>query len=87
MAEKKTVTEVTEEVKAPKQDWVEIILPMPTNPEEPDQEFFSVNGKNYIIKCGIPVKVPLSVKEVLDHKYEMIKVQRKYVAETYRESK
>lgn len=82
------MAETTKEtVKAEKPSYVEIMLPMPQNPDEPDQEFFSVNGKNYLIKCGIPVKVPYAIKEILDHRYEMNKRARKYVQETYREMK
>lgn len=79
------MAETTKEVKAEKPSYVEIMLPMPQNNDEPDQEFFSVNGKNYLIKCGIPVKVPYAIKEILDHRYEMNKRARKYVQETYRE--
>ena len=79
-------TKKTEEVVvAKKPDFVEIVLPMPSSPNEPRQEFFSVNGKNYIIQCGKPVKVPYAIKEILDHRYEMENIQRDYVEKTYRE--
>lgn len=51
------------------------------------QRFFSVNGKNYLIKCDEPVEVDPEIAEVIRFINEMKKEARQYVKETvFRES-
>ena len=59
-ANKKTATKNT----------VTIKLPLTRN--EKDDVYVAVNGKSYLIKRGVPVEVPASVAEVLQHKEEML---------------
>ena len=64
MAEtKKKSTETSEEM-------VTIRLPRDPDPRHPQQEFFSLNFKNYIIKRGVPVEVPKAVAELIQNKYD-----------------
>lgn len=46
---------------------VQRILPLLPYPNAPQEEFFAVNGKNYIIKRGTPVMVPVFLAEVIDN--------------------
>ena len=51
------------------------------------QRFFSVNGKNCLIKCDEPVEVDPEIAEVIRFINEMKKEARQYVKETvFRES-
>ena len=47
------------------QQTMTIILPRLQGKDAPKQEFYSVNGKNYIIERGKPVTVPLDLYEVI----------------------
>lgn len=49
-----------------KEEMVTVKLPRPKKGES-DAQFVSVNGKNYLVKKGVEVDVPVSVKEVLDN--------------------
>lgn len=42
-----------------------ITLPRLQGKNAPTQEFYSVNGKNYIIERGKPVNVPIELYEVI----------------------
>lgn len=46
------------------------------------QRFFSVNGKNYLVKCDEPVEVDPEIAEVIRFIKEMKKEARQYVKET-----
>lgn len=54
MAEKKTTS-----------DMVTVVLPRDPNPNAPQQEFYSVNFKNYMVKRGVPVEVPKALYEAI----------------------
>ena len=76
MAGKKSIDEVSEEVtvateprETKKDEVVEVIIPM-YDPNEPEEDFYSVNGKTYYIRKGEPVKVSLALKEVIDNARE-----------------
>ena len=53
--EKKTTTEKT----------VTITLPRKKELGKNQQEFYSVNGKNYLVKLGVPVEVPYALAELI----------------------
>lgn len=48
------------------EELVEVRLPILPDPNAPQQEFYSVNGKNWLIQRGVPVKVPKALAEVID---------------------
>lgn len=79
MAEtKKTVT--AEEAKKPAEpERVILRLPLDPDPKAPREEFFSVNGKNYVIQKGRDVLVPPEIKEVWENGEEQ---RRKALAYT-----
>ena len=77
MAEAKKTEQVTEVKKA--DDKVDILIPLESNPNAPSEEFFSVNGKNYIIKKGKTVKVPPEVAEVYYNGQKQLEKNRDYV--------
>ena len=62
-----------------KEEMVEVTLPIPSDPNAPMEEFYSVNGKNYIIQRGVPVKVPVYVKEVIDNSQAAQKKAMDYI--------
>jgi len=64
-----------------KEEMVEVMLPPINDPNAPQQEFYSVNGKNYIIKRGIKVKVPASVAEVIYNGMEQERKAFLYIQE------
>lgn len=76
MAEAKKTEQVTE-VKKP--DKVPILINLDANPNAPTEEFFSVNGKNYIIKKGQTVMVPPEVAEVYYNSQKQMQKNRQYV--------
>lgn len=47
---------------------VEMRIHLDNDPNSPKEEFFSVNGKNYIIQKGVTVFVPPEVKEVYENR-------------------
>ena len=81
MAEEKKNT-VAEKPTTPKKDEkVETMIPFESSdPNESTQEFFSVNGKNYIIQKGVKVRVPAFVKEVIDNSQEAKRKARENAA-------
>ena len=87
MAEKKTNTTPTEEeavVTSNKKDpfeLVKVMLPLPSDPKAPRDEFFSVNGKNWLIRRGEWVQVPRYLKEVIDNSQEAQRAAYNYVNE------
>lgn len=60
---------------------VPLKLPLDPDPKAPKEEFFSVNGKNYLIKKGVTVLVPPEVKEVWDNAEEQRLKAYEYVDE------
>lgn len=49
-----------------KEEMVTRRLPILPDPNAPQQEFYSVNGKNYLIQRGVEVKVTKALAEVID---------------------
>lgn len=64
-----------------KEELVEVKLPIIPDPKAQQQEFYSVNGKNYIIKRGVAVKVPKSLAEVIANGQEAVEKAFAYVQE------
>ncbi len=60
----------TEKIKNEGVEMVTITLPLTR--KEMEDVYVAVNGHSYQIKRGVPVTVPAYVKEVLDHKEEML---------------
>lgn len=48
------------------QEMVEVYLPRNNSGDKIQQEFYSLNGKNYLIKRGVSVMVPKAVKKLID---------------------
>lgn len=69
---------------------VTVILPRDPNKtgNDADQEFFSVNFKNYLIKIDEPVEVPPEVAEVINNVAESRRKARQYAKEkAFKDSK
>lgn len=60
---KKTAPEIPVEEK--------VTIKLPRTKDGPKEVMVRVNGDKYLIKCGVPVEVPASVAEVLEHAEEM----------------
>lgn len=80
MAAKKETTTTVEEKKvevheAPKT--VRVMLPRFPNGDNPDV-YVSINEKDWLIKRGVWVEVPVGVAEVLRHREEMLEVGESY---------
>lgn len=50
-----------------KEEMVAITLPIIPDPKASQQEFYSYNFKNYLIKRGIEIRVPKGLKEIIDN--------------------
>lgn len=61
------------QVEATKEEYVDYCLPFLPGKEMGDFQTVTLNGKNYQVAYGVPVKVPVGVKEILD---DMIRSQR-----------
>ena len=48
------------------EEMVEVRLPRNNSVRGEQQEFYSLNGKNYIIKRGVPVMVPKAVAALIE---------------------
>ncbi len=66
-------TEPKEAAEVNKEEYVDYCLPFLPGKEMGDYQTVTVNGKNYQVAYGVPVKVPVGVKEILD---DMIRSQR-----------
>ena len=72
---KKTVDNAT------KSNRVTVTLPKLPGQGANQEEFFSVNGKNYIIKRGIKVEIPEEVAEVIRNAEKAEEYAMNYVEE------
>ena len=72
MDEKNALNPETEEKKGKNKakknagDLVEVYLPRNKSGDKVQQEFYSHNGKNYLIRRGVPAMVPKAVKKLID---------------------
>ena len=74
MAEtKKTTSE------APKKVFIK--LPRSNDPKAPQEEFFSYNFKNYIIKRGVEVEIPEGLAQMIKDKELAAETAFRYVEE------
>lgn len=74
MAEtKKTTSE------APKKVFIK--LPINNDPKAPQEEFFSYNFKNYIIKRGVEVEIPEGLAQMIKDKELAAETAFRYVVE------
>ncbi|MBE7053465.1 MAG: hypothetical protein E7391_04230 [Ruminococcaceae bacterium] len=64
---------------ATKKRRVEVRLPRLSGQNANQEEFFSVNGKNYIIKRGETVEIPEEVAEVIRNAEKAEEYAMKYV--------
>ena len=79
MAEVKKNTANNAEVKEAKK--VTVRLPRLPGQNANQDEFFSVNGRNYIIKRGETVEVPLEVAELIENNEQAEEYALNYVSE------
>lgn len=72
MAEKKT-KDIEETVETPvvsnKPTRKKYYIPLSPDPQEEDSVYVSVNGKNYRVKKGVEVTLPIEVIEVLENSF------------------
>ncbi len=64
---------------------VTVTLPLLPGQNAIQEEFFSVNGKNYIIKRGEEVEIPEEVAEVIRNAHNAELYAMKYVAKLDKE--
>lgn len=57
---------------------VTIKLPRDPDPRHPQQEFYSINFKNYIIKRGEYVEVPEELAKMIEEQDEALEYANKY---------
>ena len=58
-----------------------VTIKLPLTRSEKEDVYVAVNGMPYQIQRGVNVEVPVSVKEVLEHKEEMLAVSMEYEAQ------
>lgn len=63
-----------------------VTIKLPLTRTEKDDVYVAVNGKSYLIKRGVAVKVPASVAEVLDRREQMLSFAMEYEAQAAGES-
>lgn len=64
-----------------KEELVEVTLPILRDANAPQEEFFSLNGKNWLIKRGVPVMIPVALKEVIDNSDKAMEAAYSYARE------
>ena len=73
--------EIAEQVPVdPMKEYVTVQLPRATGKEE-DTVLVGLNGKNYMIKRGVPVRVPRPVADILDESEYQRERQLRYEEE------
>lgn len=77
MSETKTAKAETKTAKAPKM----VTINLPLTRAEKDDVFVGLNGKTYLIKRGVDVKVPEGVAAILKRKEKMLSVAMAFEAE------
>ena len=73
MPEAEPKSKPTPKVKATKAETVRIILEE-NDAIPPTGLFVGLNGRGYLLKTGVPMDVPLGVKEILDHAVQKMPV-------------
>lgn len=64
-----------------KEDWVEVRLPRLEGQNANQDQYVSVNFKNYILRRGEYIKVPAEVAEVIRHSEEAADASFRYASE------
>lgn len=86
-AEETNVTPVTsirnaKEVIDPNAELVPYTLPIDPNPKASQQEFYSYNFKNYIIKRGVQVMIPKGLRDIIEEQNRARLEELRYILET-----
>lgn len=87
-AEDTNVTPVTpdrnarKEVIDPNAELVPYTLPIDPNPKASQQEFYSYNFKNYIIKRGVQVMIPKGLRDIIVEQNRARLEELRYILET-----
>lgn len=87
-AEETNVTPVTsnrnarKEVIDPNAELVPYTLPIDPNPKASQQEFYSYNFKNYIIKRGVQVMIPKGLRDIIVEQNRARLEELRYILET-----
>lgn len=55
-----------------------VTINLPLTRHEKEDVYVAVNGKSYLIKRGVDVKVPAFVAEVIKHKEEMLTISMEF---------
>lgn len=58
-----------------------VTINIPLTRHEKEDIYVAVNGKSYLIKRGVDVKVPAFVAEVIKHKEEMLALSMAFEAQ------
>ena len=62
-----------------KEEYVDYILPFLPGKQMGDSQTVTINGKNYQVQYGVPVKVPIGVKEVLEDMVKAAQLLKKKI--------
>ena len=86
-AEETNVTPVSsnrnaKEVIDPNAELVPYTLPIDPNPKASQQEFYSYNFKNYIIKRGVQVMIPKGLRDIIVEQNRARLEELRYILET-----
>lgn len=79
MAETKTAKAVETAETPKKPEMVTIILDIIPDPKASQQEFYSFNFKNYLIKRGVPVVVPKELADLINAQKQAEKDAMDYI--------
>lgn len=56
-------------------------IKLPLTRSEKDDVFVGLNGKNYLIKRGVEVEVPVGVAKILERKEKMLSIAIEFEAQ------
>lgn len=68
--------------KDPNAELVPYTLPIDPDPKASQQEFYSYNFKNYIIKRGVEVRIPKGLKDIIEAQNKARLDELRYILET-----
>lgn len=70
------------EIIDPNAELVPYTLPIDPNPKASQQEFYSYNFKNYIIKRGVQVMIPKGLRDIIEEQNRARLEELRYILET-----